>query len=66
MIVQKNCSHSPLSFFLPISPISFYNSNCSTHNNSRTLPHFMYCNSRSPLPFLIDLNPITHVKALPD
>ncbi|KAJ0949192.1 hypothetical protein HanRHA438_Chr01g0036031 [Helianthus annuus] len=36
------------------------------YNNNKALPRFKYCNSRSPLPFPIDLSPITHVKALPD
>ncbi|KAJ0469844.1 hypothetical protein HanIR_Chr14g0712341 [Helianthus annuus] len=36
------------------------------HNNNKALPRFKYCNSRSPLPFPIDLSPITHVRALPD
>ncbi|KAJ0586484.1 hypothetical protein HanIR_Chr04g0152431 [Helianthus annuus] len=35
-------------------------------SNNKTLLRFKYCNSRSPLPFPIDLSPITHVKALPD
>uniref|UniRef100_A0A251T1P4 Uncharacterized protein n=1 Tax=Helianthus annuus TaxID=4232 RepID=A0A251T1P4_HELAN len=30
------------------------------------LPRFKCFNSRSPLPFLIDLKPITHVRALLD
>ncbi|KAJ0927209.1 hypothetical protein HanRHA438_Chr04g0180131 [Helianthus annuus] len=38
----------------------------STNNNNKALPRFKYCNSRSPLPFPIDLEPITHVRALPD
>ncbi|KAJ0624285.1 hypothetical protein HanIR_Chr01g0041481 [Helianthus annuus] len=33
---------------------------------TKVMPCFKCCNSRSPLPFLIDLSPITHVKALPD
>ncbi|KAJ0454471.1 hypothetical protein HanIR_Chr15g0740431 [Helianthus annuus] len=36
------------------------------YNNNRALPRFKCFNSRSPLPFPIDLSPITHVKALPD
>ncbi|KAJ0599359.1 hypothetical protein HanIR_Chr03g0103981 [Helianthus annuus] len=36
------------------------------NNNNKSLPRFKCFNSRSPLPFLIDLSPIAHVKALPD
>ncbi|KAJ0539936.1 hypothetical protein HanRHA438_Chr08g0366271 [Helianthus annuus] len=33
---------------------------------TKVMPCFKCCNSRSPLPFPIDLSPITHFKALPD
>ncbi|KAF5820591.1 hypothetical protein HanXRQr2_Chr01g0003921 [Helianthus annuus] len=35
-------------------------------NNNKVLPRLKYCNSQLPLPFPIDLSPITHVKALPE
>ncbi|MFS7898884.1 hypothetical protein Hanom_Chr00s033427g01770961 [Helianthus anomalus] len=38
----------------------------SPHNNNKAMPRFKYCDSRSALPFAIDLEPITHVRALPD
>ncbi|KAJ0495547.1 hypothetical protein HanRHA438_Chr12g0576111 [Helianthus annuus] len=38
----------------------------NNNNNNKALSHFKCCNSRSPLPFPIDLKPITHVRALAD
>ncbi|KAJ0477333.1 hypothetical protein HanHA300_Chr13g0487291 [Helianthus annuus] len=57
-------SFSPSSIFLNIlfSFILFI----LVLNNNKALLCFKYFNSRSPLPFPIDLSPITHVRALPD
>ncbi|KAJ0564109.1 hypothetical protein HanLR1_Chr07g0252941 [Helianthus annuus] len=46
--------------------IFFYYYYLPPKKNNKVLPRFKYFNSRSPLPFLIVLSPITHVKALPD
>ncbi|KAM0064493.1 hypothetical protein Hdeb2414_s0003g00103561 [Helianthus debilis subsp. tardiflorus] len=54
-------SFATLGFFI-CSFFFFYFNN----NNNKVLPRFNYYNSQSPLPFPIDLSPITHVKALPD
>ncbi|KAJ0886297.1 hypothetical protein HanRHA438_Chr09g0377691 [Helianthus annuus] len=38
----------------------------SSHNNNNAMPRFKCFNSRSPLPFPIDLSLITYVRAMPD
>ncbi|KAJ0479422.1 hypothetical protein HanRHA438_Chr13g0580381 [Helianthus annuus] len=51
-------------FFLSCEPAAIYFQ--FIPKSYKALPRFKCFNSRSPLPFPIDLSPITHVKALPD